>query len=285
MSIILPVKNGQDFLVEALDSMLVQSYTNWEMIVINDGSSDTTGKILRQYKKTCPKLKIITNKESIGISKALNLGITKSKGQFLARMDADDISYPSRIAKQVRYLLDNHRVVAVGTQCDVINERGDVTGMKLFPTSHKEIYNTVFSYNPLQHPTLMMNRALVPSDFLYYDDLDGAEDLNLLFKLFPHGKVHNMQETLLAYRIHSHNASFHGIKHIYHQALRARIRGMVRTGYKPSIASIFITLAQTLVIFCLPDKAIRTIYLYIRGISSALPGFAKSKIKPTYRVK
>lgn len=285
VSIILPVKNGEDFIAEALDSMISQTYTNWEMIVINDGSKDKTAKILSKYKKICPKINVLTNKESIGISKALNLGIKKAKGQFLARMDADDISYPSRIAKQVEYLQENHRVVAVGTQCDVINEHGDVTGMKLFPTTHREIYDTVFSFNPLQHPTLMINCALVPDDFVYYDDLDGAEDLSLLFKIFPYGKVHNMQETLLAYRIHSANVSFQGIKQIYHQAFRARIRGVLRNGYKPSIASIFMTIVQTVAIILLPESAIKALYMYARGISSALPGFAKGKIKPAYRVK
>lgn len=284
VSIVLPVKNGADFLVEAIESIIAQTYTHWELIVVNDGSIDRTREILVYYAEKYPQISVRTLRKSVGISKALNLGIAKAKGAFIARMDADDISYPARLTKQIAYLIDNPHVVAVGSQCDVINELGELTGMKVFPTSHKDIYNTVFRFNPLQHPTLMINRALVPMNYVFYDNLDGAEDLGLLFKLFPYGKVHNMPEALLAYRIHSHNTSLHNIKTIYLQALRARIRGVMHYKYIPTITSICITIAQTMLVVMLPSPAIRRLYMYTRGISSSLPGFVKSKVS-AYPVK
>lgn len=285
VSIILPIKNGADYLCEALDSIIEQTYTNWELIVINDGSTDKTASILGSYTKKHSQIRVISIRHSVGISQALNLGIIKAKGDFIARMDADDISYPSRLAKQIAYLLDNPKVVALGSQCDVINEQGELTGVKTFPTSHKAIYETVFRFNPLQHPTLVINRKLLPKHFIFYDDLDGAEDLGLLFKLFPYGKVHNMNETLLAYRIHSHNVSFVNIKSIYAQALRARIQGVKHYGYVPSIQNIGVTVAQTILIACLPNSVIKVLYMYARGISSSLPGFNKSQVLPAYNSK
>lgn len=268
VSIILPVKDGERYLSEALDSMLTQTYTHWEMIIVDDGSQDGTADILKKYQARDPRIRVITNKRSVGISKALNKGIKNARGVFIARMDADDISYPKRLEKQVKYLHTHTDVIAIGTQCDIIDAQGRKTSVKNFPLTHEEIYETVFRFNPLQHPTLMVNRTLLPKKFVFYDVLDGAEDLNLLFKLFPFGKVANMNQNLLAYRIHGDNSSFKKIKHIYKQALEARIQGITKYGYRPSFQSIGLTIAQTILVLLLPEFALRNLYFYTRGIKA-----------------
>ena len=285
VSIILPVKDGERYLNEALDSIITQTYTNWEMIIVDDGSRDKTPYILKEYKSRDKRVSIITNKRSMGISKALNKGVKKAHGSFLARMDADDISYPNRLERQAQFLLKHKEIIAIGTQCDIIDAEGRKTSVKKFPLSHEEIYNAVFRFNPLQHPTLMINRVLLPRKFIFYDILDGAEDLNLLFKLFLYGKVANMDQSLLAYRIHGENSSFKKIKHIYRQALEARIHGILRYGYRPSIISIFSTCIQTILVLILPEFILCQLYFYARGIKTSIKKemtrapFAKSLIR------
>ncbi len=280
ISIILPVLNGEKFLRVALDSMIAQTYTYWEMIIVDDGSFDETPRILTEYSKKYPLIRITTNKKQVGISKALNQGIRLAKGSYIARMDADDISYPERLAKQLDYLQTNPTVVAVGAQCDVIDAQGRITGVKTFPLSHEQIYKTIFHFNPLQHPVLMVNRSLLPKKFVFYDILDGAEDVNLLFKLFAFGKVINLDEALLAYRIHSTNSSLKKIKHIYHQALIARIQGVLRYGYRPTIEGIGLIIIQTILVTLLPDPILRKIYFYARGIKAHISRAKKINLIP-----
>ena len=279
VSIILPVHNGARYIEHALDSIIAQTYRHWKLIVVNDGSTDETGQILSDYAKKDSRINIVTMKKPRGISKALNRGVKQAKGLYIARMDADDISYPKRLEKQVKYLQKHQYVVAVGTQCDIIDADGRVTGVKMFPVKSQDIYNTVFRFNPLQHPTLMIDRTLLPKGFVFYDDLDGAEDLNLLFKLFPYGKVENLRDHLLAYRIHGENSSLKHIKKIYMQALTARIRGVLRHGYVPSAKSVCLTIAQTLIIAILPERVIRPLYFYARGIKASISTKAKQGIK------
>ncbi|PJC30485.1 hypothetical protein CO051_05440 [Candidatus Roizmanbacteria bacterium CG_4_9_14_0_2_um_filter_39_13] len=280
ISIILPVLNGEKFLRVALDSMIAQTYTKWEMIVVDDGSNDETPLILAEYAKKLPQMRILTNKKQVGISKALNQGIRQAKGSYIARMDADDISYPKRFAKQLAYLQTHKTVVAVGAQCDVIDAQGRITGVKTFPLSHEQIYKTIFHFNPLQHPVLMVNRSLLPEKFVFYDILDGAEDVNLLFKLFAFGKVMNLDEALLAYRIHTENSSLKKIKHIYHQALVARIQGVLHYGYKPTIEGIGLIIIQTVLVTLLPDSILRRLYFYARGIKAHISRAKKIALVP-----
>jgi len=280
VSIIIPVKNGERFLRQALDSMIAQTYKNWEMIIVDDASEDQTPRILKEYALKKPKIKIITLKKSIGISKALNKGISHAKGSIIARMDADDISYLQRLEKQVAYLEKHPQIIAVGSQCNIIDSDGNVTGIKTFPKTHEHIYETIFHFNPLQHPVLMVNRAPLPKKFIFYDILDGAEDVNLLFKLFPYGKIANMDEILLAYRIHANNSSLKKIKQIYRQALLARINGVTKYGYKPSITSVILTIAQTVLVTILPERLLRRLYFYARGIKANISKAKKIILVP-----
>ena len=195
VSIVMPVYNAGDFLVESIESILNQTYKEYEFIIVDDASTDSSWEMLKRYAKKDPRIKLLRNKTNEGVSITVKRAIKEAQGDFLARMDADDISMPDRIEKQVKYLQDNPDVVALGTQCETIDTEGAITGEKVFPTEFEKIHRYIFTFIPVQQPSLMIARNRLPRNFeFYHDGMNTAEEVELLFKLFQYGKVVNLPE-------------------------------------------------------------------------------------------
>ena len=267
VSVVMPVYNAGGFLCASIESILNQTYKNLELIIINDASTDRTSKILNLYKKVDRRIKIFTNKVQLGVSKSASLGISKAEGKFIARMDADDVAYLTRIEKQVRFLQNNRKVVAVGGQCDLIGKNGIKSGEKRFPISDRDIKGMIFSSVPLQQPTLMVNRTLLPKNFVWYDEnYSSAEELELLFKLFKFGKVRNLPDKVLKYRIHDKNTSLKNPKKTFYLTLKTRLIAILKYGYIPTFKGVLVTFAQVVFVSLMPNGWIYPIYSYLRGM-------------------
>ena len=165
VSVVMPVYNAGGFLVEAIKSILKQTYKNFEFIIVDDASTDDSWKILRKFRKKDKRIKTYRFQEKVGVSQTVKYAIEKAKGKFLARMDADDSSYPQRLEKELNYLLKNPETVAIGTQCRLIDKNGKTIGKKTFPTKFEDIYKYIFTFIPVQQPTLMINKTKLPKDF------------------------------------------------------------------------------------------------------------------------
>ena len=267
VSVVMPTYNAGSFLAASIDSILSQTYKNIEFIIVDDASNDKTPKVLRLYKKLDKRVKIITNKINLGVSRSANIAVSSAKGKFIARMDSDDISTPDRIKKQVDFLTKNKKVVLVGGQCDLIDVNGIKTGEKTFPTENVRIKSMIFANAPLQQPSLMVNKNLLPENFVWYDnDFSSAEELELIFKLFKVGEVRNLKDKILKYRIHGGNTSFANPKKTFYLTLKTRIKGIIKYGYKPTLKGALSTIAQIIFMIVVPSKWIYPIYAYIRGM-------------------
>jgi glycosyltransferase involved in cell wall biosynthesis len=261
VSVVMPVYNAGEYLVEAIESILNQTYTNFEFIIVDDASTDNSFEILKSFEKRYKNIKVYRNRRNVGVSTAVKRAIDKVKGQYLARMDADDIATPDRLEKQVAYLQSHKRTVAIGGQCLLIDKDSNIIGKKTFPTSFKAIYKYIFQFIPLQQATLMIDRSKLPSTFEYYiDGMNTAEEVELFFKLFQYGKVENLNETLLYYRYHNRNTSFLNVRRTFFLTLISRIKAVYHYGYKPTTMGIAITLLQTGVVFLLPQAV--TLFMY-----------------------
>ena len=142
VSVIMSVYNGEKYLVQAIDSILNQTYQNFEFIIIDDCSTDNSSHILQEYAQKDSRIKIIKKEKNIGIKgfiKNLNLGISIAKGKYIARMDADDISLPERFQKQVDFLENNPEITLVGAQLNLINEQNKITGEAIAALQHRDI--------------------------------------------------------------------------------------------------------------------------------------------------
>lgn len=267
VSIVMPVYNAGDFLIEAIKSIQNQTYQNWELIAVDNRSTDNSWQILQEFKKNDKRIKIYRNDENQGVAHTANLALTKVKGQFIARMDADDISLPWRLEKQVVFLQKHPQAVAIGGQCELINQDNEIIGEKRFPTDHADIKKMMFVSIPLQQPTMMVSRKLLPQNFIWYeDDLDVAEEVELLFKFFKYGKVYNLPEIVLYYRLHGNNISLQHPKHTFYLTFKSRLGSIFKHNYRPTPLGLMTTISQFFLVTLLPNKLIFPVYAFVRGI-------------------
>lgn len=265
ISVILPVYNAAKYLNEALESLRYQTYPHFEVIAVDDGSTDSSYKILKNYANLDSRFRVFKNKTNLKIANTLNFGLTKAKGHFIARMDADDISLPNRFQKQIKFLLGHPGVVIVGGQCLTIDKDSRLTGKKLFPTTHIDIHELMYTRNPLQHPTVMINRSLLPKALVWYSPhLIPAEDLDLYFRLGKFGLYANLKSAILMYRQHEDSETFKNPKYTFKITQKVRRLAERKYGYRPSLKSRLISLAQSLVMDILPGSLVFPLYTLIR---------------------
>lgn len=269
ISIIMPVFNAGDFLWEALESIGSQTFRNFEILAVDDGSSDESLIILKAYAKRDKRLKIFHTPKNHGLSHAANIAISHSKSEFIARFDADDIMPSDRLEMQVEFLQQNPDIVVVGGQCALINDDGKFISKKLFPLVDESIRKMSFLAMSLQAGSMMVNRKLIPRDFTYYtSQYRYAEDHELLFKLMQFGKVANLNETLLYYRQHGENSTkISSPKGVFGSVFKIRQQALKR-GFYPGLLPILMNYFEYGIISLVPEKAIPILFSLARGTRS-----------------
>lgn len=197
----------EEFLKASIESVLNQTYTNFEFIIIDDCSTDNSLEIIKSYNDE--RIVIVENKENLGITKSLNRGLAIAKGEYIARMDADDICLPERFSKQVEYLKNNPQVIVCGTGVELIGDwqerHSNKTICRDIPNRdlHK-IYLLFGNYPNIVHPTAMFNASLLKSNNVKYDErYPVAQDYKMWVTCCNYGACVNLKETLLNYRVHS----------------------------------------------------------------------------------
>jgi len=197
ISVILPVHNAGSFLSSAIDSVLKQTFRDFELLLIDDGSSDASRDIIARYKDS--RITALY-RDHAGLVTALNEGIRRAQGTYLARMDADDISLPQRFEKQLAFLRSTGTCIC-GTQAVSINEQGKEMGFYDVPLSYTAIRKYAFLHNPFIHPTVMAKKEVIQAVGGYRAKFKHTEDYDLWTRIIPQYRVGNMEERLLKYRI------------------------------------------------------------------------------------
>jgi len=223
VSVVMPVYNAKKFLSQSIESVLSQTYKNFEFIIIDDCSTDDSIQICKKYQKIEPKIKLLKNNKHQGVGFTLNKAIEQSAGQFIARMDADDIMFPERLKEQTTYLNANGTIICLGSWMKEINAKSQVIGSRVTSLFHKQIYERMFYEMAIQNPTLMINRNLVPESFKWCKTDGILDDLDLLFNLLQFGKFGNIGKYLMHYRVHDNNLSLKDIKKTFNEALKIRV--------------------------------------------------------------
>ena len=204
VSIIMPVFNAAKYLDETINSILNQTYDDFEFLIIDDGSTDNSLEILNSYKDS--RITILKNERNIGYVKTLNKLIKISKGEYIARQDNDDISLPNRIEKQVFFLNENPDISVCGTNAYIFGKKIKITRM---PTTDDEIRAYMIINNPMIHPTIMIRKSIFDELDInrYNEDLCPAEDYAMWFEISKKSKLANLSQPLLKYRWHENNTS------------------------------------------------------------------------------
>lgn len=201
VSVIIPCYNASKYVEKAVRSIMEQTYNNLEILVANDCSTDNTLEILEKLSSEDSRIKIINNEQNLKIVKTLNKLISIASGKYIARMDADDISLPDRIEKQVLFLEENYEYALCGTNTWHINESGSIIGKSNLPLTYEENKYYLSYYSTFYHPTITI-RSDVYKNNLYSDDFLYAEDYELWCRLIFKEKIKaaNLKERLFKYR-------------------------------------------------------------------------------------
>ena len=199
ISVLLPAFNAEKYIKSAIQSILNQSYSNFELIILNDGSSDRTGNVIKSFKDA--RIIYIKNEQNIGLVNTLNKGLKLAKGKYIARMDADDISYADRFSKQYSFLEKNPSYVICSSSRKDFNDSMTKVHISYMPVSDSAIrISSIFS-PPFTHPSAMFRKDVILKNNLFYDDnFKYSEDYDLWIRMLKYGKGYNFNEALLAYR-------------------------------------------------------------------------------------
>jgi len=197
----MPVYNGEKFLKEAIESILYQTYTDFEFLIINDGSTDKSEEIILGFNDS--RIRYVKNDENIKLIKTLNKGINLANGQFLVRMDSDDISFPNRIERQVNFMRNNIDVVVAGSWFQCVGNNSNIIQ---YSTQHNAIVTEFLYKCSICHPSTIWRLENI-NTLIFNTDFDHAEDYEFWIQCMNKGKLANIPEVLLKYRTHDMNVS------------------------------------------------------------------------------
>lgn len=235
VTVIMPVYNGEAYVREAIDSILGQTFGDFELLAIDDGSGDRSAEIIGSY--TDPRIRLVRNEVNLGVVQTLNRGLDLARGTFIARMDCDDRSLPERFARQIAFLSTHPEVGVCGTWMESI---GDRTGyVWRYPTDPERIRCSLVFESVLAHPSVMMRRELIERLGLRYSlAYKHAEDYGLWVDAAEHFALANLPEVLVQYRKHGEQTGLKQHKGLSASAARIRQEQLERLRVSPTAEEI-----------------------------------------------
>lgn len=202
VSVVMAVYNGQRYLREAVESVLNQTFTDLEFVIVDDASTDDTPEILRIYAQEDSRIRLVRNDRNLGLTRSLNEGFRTASGEFLARQDADDVSLRDRLALQVQFLSGHTQVGVVGAWVAYIDEQGKQMGIWQTPTSPAHVRWSLLFGPALAHPSILMRKSLVEESSPYRAEIRYAQDYDLWVRLSERTQLANLPALLYLRRVH-----------------------------------------------------------------------------------
>lgn len=206
VSVLLPVYQGERYLREAIDSILNQTFTDFEFIIIDDASTDRSAEVIGSYRDS--RIRFIRNDTNLGLTTTLNKGLELACGEYVARMDQDDVSLHERLAKQVAFMDSRPELAACGTWAKEIDEEGRIIGYRRITIGEQMVYGFWWPC-PIIHPSAVIRKSLL-GDLRYNPEVGHAADYDLWLSLRKKYALDNLPEYLILYRVHYESTS---IKH------------------------------------------------------------------------
>ncbi len=212
ISIIMSVKDGANTVDLAIQSIINQTYTNFEFLIMNDGSTDDTGKVLQKFSKKDKRIKIYNNESNLGLTKSLNLLINLSSGEYIARQDADDYSAPERLITQLNYI-ENLGVDAVTSRANIIGKNKKIPGLSFY----LPVQILVRYKNPFIHGSLFIKRDVLNKIGNYNEEFPYSQDYKLFMDLLNSGYIiKNQNKTLYSLNMEKNISNRHASEQKYY---------------------------------------------------------------------
>lgn len=267
VSVVMAVCNGESFVRQTIDSIVDQSFQDFEFIIIDDGSTDNTYKILEEYQKSDTRIMLLRNSQNIKLAKSLNKAISCACGEYIARIDAGSIALPDRLLKQAQYMELHPDIGLLGTGCRFVYSIGtrQLASDLMNPTEHCIILKKMRKQNPFFHPSVMFKRSLFAKLDGYDESFETSQDHELWTRMICESRVANLPDTLVIKTFYTYSTS---IKKNNKQ-LKANLRILsrkIRMGISPWYYSVYFS--KYILELLIPNSlrgGLRIAYNVVRG--------------------
>jgi len=260
VSVVMPVYNCDKYVGAAIESILHQTFQDFEFIIVDDASTDKTYSILKKYAKIDPRIRLFRNRKNLQIANTLNKAVSLAKSDIIVRMDADDFSYPKRIEYQYKFLIKHPKIVVVGTNMDIMDDSESVVSKREYATESKALKRIAFRYSPFAHPSVAFRKHIFEEFGGYDPKMVPCEDIDLWFKIGSKYEFANIPKTLIKYRLIISSNSHKKLKELELLGFKIKIRAIREYGYKISPRDAVFNLVQFISLWFMPAKT--RIYLY-----------------------
>jgi glycosyltransferase involved in cell wall biosynthesis len=247
LSVLMPVYNGEKYLVEAADSILAQTEPDFEFIVLDDGSSDDTPWILDRFQRADTRVRIVQDGVNLGVAARLNQGLSLARADLIARMDADDVSLPHRFATQLAHLEANPDVILLGARVIVIDPDGDELCEMGSALTHAEIDAGLMraAGQLIYDPSVMYRKSAALAGGGYDESYRGGEDLDFFLRMSERGRIENLAAPLVKYREHFTKVGFEHAAEQEQEIVRALSAARARRGLQNAVGASSRRLVQS----------------------------------------
>jgi glycosyltransferase involved in cell wall biosynthesis len=257
--------NVAPFIRVAIESIISQTYRDFEFVIVDDHSRDGTWDIIREYALKDSRIITIRNERNLGISASCNTGVGYARGEYIVRMDADDWSYPTRLEKQIEHMDRYPEVVVSGGTMEVCDKNLNVLNKRTYRLTDEEIRKNIFYFNPFCHPaTIYRTDALRKTKG--YSKLRTALDYELYFQLGLVGNFSNLPDTLIKYRVNKGSISISRAREQEFTSLYIRLKAVFEYGYEMDWKGKLYFIGQFLSMYIFPTRAKLALFNLVRGI-------------------
>lgn len=251
VSVIIPTYNGAAYLREAVESILGQTFRDFELILIDDVSSDASVAIAEEYARRDPRVRVVRNAKNLGFAGNRNKAVSLARGRYIAWQDQDDIALPERIERQYRLLESDPRLGIVGGAMIVFDAAGR-TSLRRYPEGDAELRRMIFRFSPVALPACMIRKSVFLEVGGYDERWSPAGDLDMSFKIGLRHRLGNIPEPAIRYRTHPHSATTRHLRRIERDSVRIRF-GYARSGaYRMSAMDVAYNVGHWLSIWLVP---------------------------------
>lgn len=265
ISVVMPAYNVDRYIAQAIESILNQTFKDFELIIINDASSDNTAKIIQGYKKRDKRVRVLNNKTHLLIAASLNKAVNLSRAEIIARMDADDISLLNRLKLQYSFLKKNPDIAVVGGDIVIIDKDGKEISKREYPTASADLKKTMFRYSPFAHPVVMFRKKIFLEFGGYNLKMIPCEDIDLWFKIGSKYKFASIPEYVLQYRILPDSSSNKNLIPLELLGFEIKIKAIRKYGYKPGFYDVAYNVLEFTTLWFMPPSFRVWMYNFLRS--------------------
>lgn len=253
VSVVIPAYNAAAFLPEAIESILRQTWSDFEVVAIDDCSQDRTWEVIRAYADRDRRIRAYRNESNLGIAGNRNRGVSLARGKYLMWQDADDISMPARMERQRQFLESHPEVGIVGGFLELFRD-STVLGVRRYPGDDAALRKCIFRYSPIAQPAAMVRMEALRAAGEYDLRFPPAEDLDMTFRVGERYKLGNLQEVVVRYRESAGSATFTRLRRMELNTLEIRRRYARSPHYRMSAGDRLYNLAHRASVWLVPPR-------------------------------